>query len=268
MGITPSIENLKKQDQDFSSYLEAGKDHLISRAAPDQDKFTQMVEVFYSQNNWDRQILSSGEYWDIRQTDENSLTSISDTLQSIANSVFEIDQPLDDTAIDDVEAGTNLATELANYQELALSAATAPIAEILGVFNTRDSIPYHSVWQSNALAPGLTLHTWNFGSSFQKEDYFDNQYIIASAIQYKLIYSFDQAAVEQDIEYMESHTLIIEDLENTIEQMQLFLDDMLLKKVPMKKIDRLKRRIDFAKDMLETYRNEVNDLVEGQGGKL
>lgn len=172
MGSTPSIADLKQQDQEFSDYIQAATDNLKARAKPDQDKFAQMIVDFYGQNNWDQQNEGGGDYWDYRQAAEFSLTSINDTLQGIAHSIFEGDAPPDGTVIDDAEAVAKVAIELASFQALALSAATAVITNILGVFDTSVSTSFHSVSQSKSLAPGLMLHTWNYGDSFQNKKLF------------------------------------------------------------------------------------------------
>ena len=264
MGHSTSIADLKKQDAEFSDYIASATTNLKNRASPEEATFNDMVESYYGANGWDQQPLCGGSNTDYRQAAEFSLDSIHKSLKSVANAVFMGGAPSDGVSLlEDAEAVAKIAAEMASFQALALSAATAFITQVLGAFTTTVSTEYHSNMASRSIAPGLTLHSWCYGDAFQKEDYFNNQFIIENVVQFKLIYSFAQAKMQQDIAYMDTHTQEIADLDATIAEMQSKVDDWAMD--PDKDFDETQKyqdRITFLKKRLEEYRDEVDTLVE------
>jgi hypothetical protein len=269
MGHAPTIADLQKQNEEFSKYIESATANLKKRAEPEEEDFNTTVESFYKENNWDQQPLGGGSYMNYTQAAEFSLTAIDDTLDKIAKAVFAGGEPPGGTVMEDAKTVAKVATELADFQVLALYAARAFISNMLGVFDKSASTEYHSIVQSKSLAPGLMLHIWNFGDAFHRKDFFDNNFIIENAINFKLIYSFGQAEMEQDVEYMETHSADIEKVEQTIAKLQEDIDEMLLDpdKYSMDDIENFQKRIDFGKKSLESYRAEVDKCVKKYEGK-
>ncbi|MEZ4868035.1 MAG: hypothetical protein R3C14_42295 [Caldilineaceae bacterium] len=264
MGHSPSIADLEKQDAEFSDYIKSATDNLNERAKPEEEDFHKMIESYYSQNKWDNQPICEGSNTDYRQTAEFSLDSIHESLQNVANSVFMGGAPPDGVHIlQDFKAVAKIAVEMADFQVLALSAATAFITQILGAFTTTVSTEYHSNMASRSIAPGLVLHAWCYGDAFQRKDYFNNQFIIENVVDFNLTYSFAQAEMQQDIAYMDAHTQEIADLDEKIIEMQKNVDDWAMD--PNKDFEETQKyqdRITFLKERLEEYRKEVDKLVE------
>jgi hypothetical protein len=267
MGKSQSIADLESQDDSFSKYIAHATDDLKQRATSDQNTFDQYVKSFYEQNGWDQQPIAGGSFMNYHQEAEFALDSIKTTLNSVADSIFKGGSPPDGTTVDKAEAVAKVVTEIMSYEALALCAAEAFVLNILGAFDTSISAEYHSIVKSQSLAPGLMLHAWNFGDAFHQSDYFNNEFIVENAINFKLIYSFAQAAMEQDIEYMKNHSKLIEDQESQIEKMQQKMDELTLDPdTDQKKIDAYQARIDGVKKQLEAYRNEVDAVVKKHGG--
>lgn len=267
MGKSQSIADLQRQDDAFNKYMAHATDLLKQRSASDQNTFEQHVSSFYGQNKWDQQPIAGGSFVNYHQEAEFSLDSIKTTLNSVADSIFKGGSPPDGTTVDKAEAVAKVVTEIMSFEALALCAAEAFVLDILGAFDTSISTEYHSIVKSQSLAPGLMLHAWNFGDAFHQSDYFDNEFIVENAINFKLIYSFSPAAMEQDIEYMKTHSNLIDDQDNQIVQMQNKMDALTLDPdTDQKKIDAYQARIDGVKKQLDDYRNEVNDLVKKYGG--
>lgn len=268
MGHSPSISDLKKQNKEFSDYIKSATDNLNARAKPEEGKFLSMVDDYYKKDNWDQQPLCGGSNTDYRQAAEFSLDSISTSLKSVANAVFMGGAPPDGVdLLQDAEAVAKVAAEMASFEALALSAATAFINQILGAFSTSISTEYHSDRSSKSISPGLTLHVWYYGDAFHKEDYFNNNFILENVIEFKLIYSFSQAKMQQDISYMDAHTQEIDDLDNKIVEMQEKVDEWTEDpNIDFEKIQNYQKRIDWLKERLETYRSEVKKLVDEYKG--
>lgn len=259
MGKSKSIADLESQDDSFSQYIAQATDKLKQRSASDQNTFEQNVKSFYEQNGWDQQPIAGGSFMNYHQEAEFSLDSIKIMLNSVADSIFKGGSPPDGTTVDKAEAVAKIITEMMSYEALALCAAEAFVLNILGAFDTKISVEYHSIVKSQSLSPGLMLHAWNFGDAFHQNDYFNNEFIVENAINFKLIYSYAQAAMEQDIEYMNNHSKLIEDQENQISAMQQMMDGLTLDPdTDQKKIDAYQARIDGVKKQLETYRKEVD----------
>lgn len=263
MGQSKSITDLKQQNDEFNQYMTLATANLKSRAQPLEAEFNATVESFYTKNNWDQQPIGGGSNMDYRQASEFSLDSIQQSVQRVANAVFKGGVPPDGTLMDDAKAVAKVASEMASFEVLALTAATSFLTQLLGAFDTGLSTEFHSTVQSKSLAPGLMLHTWYFGDAFQKEDYFNNQFIIENAVNFKLIYSFAQAAMEQDIAYMEFHSKEIDKLEDLIDKMQEHLDELQLDPATsLSTIEDYQKRMEMSKQNMETYRNEVDSLVK------
>jgi hypothetical protein len=261
MGSSPSIADLQKQNDEFSKYIANATKNLKERSTLDQNTFEQNVTSFYGQNKWDQQPIAGGSFMNYHQEAEFSLDSIKATLNSVADSIFTNNSPPSGTTVDKVVAVAKIVTEIMSYEALALSAAQGFVLNILGAFDTSISSEYHSIVKSQSLAPGLMLHAWNFGDAFHQSDYFNNEFIVENAINFKLIYSFAQAAMEQDIGYK-----LIEDQETQIEKMQQKMDQLTLDpETEQKKITDYQARIDGVKNQLEEYRKEVDKVIKKYG---
>lgn len=263
MGHSSSIKELQKQDKEFSDYIQKATDLLKKRAKPEEDNFQKKIDDFYNQNNWDKQPIARGESFDYRQAAEFSLDAIDGMLEAIAKAVFAGGAVPGGTVIDDAKAVAQVAAEMIDFQVLALVAAKAFINNVLGAFDTSVSTEYHSIIQQKSLAPGLTLHAWNYGDAFQQKNFFNNQFIIENGLAFQLTYSFAQAQMQQDIEYMNVHTQEISEADTSIAAMQKKIDDMAQDiEVSMDTLQAWQDRVTFLQKGLDLYQKQVEDLVE------
>ncbi len=262
MGHSPSLSDLQKQNQEFNDFMAQATTNLKTRAATQRQDFQSAVDAIYK--GQDKHILGAGSNADYKQSSDFSLDQIGKALDAVASAVFTGGTSPSGTTVDAKEAA-GVVAELASFQVMALVAAKSFITQILGVFDTSASTAFHSAWSSKSIAPGLMLHVWCYGDSFQRQDFFDNAFIIENVIEFQLIYSFAQAQVEQDIDYMNKHTEEIEKLDAKIAQFQSDMDDRegdINFTMPAGQPDGWEKRVATMKAELETYRSEVAKLVE------
>ena len=265
MGRTNSIDTLKQQNQAFSDYMAQATANLAKRAADQRQPFLDAIRTIYGTD--DQHVLGAGSNSDYKQASEFSIDSIDTMLNKVASAVFSGGAAPTGTVVGTAAEVAGVVTELASFQALALVAAKSFITQILGVFDTTASTSFHSAFSSSTLAPGLMLHVWNYGDAFQRADFFNNEFIIENMIEFQLIYSFAQAQTEQDIEYMDEHTKLTEDLEAKIVKMQETIDARVADidtDLPDGQPDGWNARVTYLKNTLESYRAEVDKLVKGK----
>jgi hypothetical protein len=263
MGSTPSISDLRRQNAEFDKFIVAAKTALEDRTRPDKERFDKFVQDFYARQKWDQQFLAQGRNEDYRQAAEFSLDGVQGVLKQWVKSLFSGGPPPVGGVVGEAIQVARVASSLIAFEALAFNAATAFVQASLGAFDSKVSIEFHSNMSSKSLAPGLTLHVWSYGDSFHRRDFFNNEYIIENVLEFRLIYSFAQAEVEQDIEYLNSHTLQIEQTDDTLRELQNHYLRMLADPTSKDKdLDALAKRINTLKALIESYREEVHTLVK------
>ena len=268
MGHSPSIADLKRQNQEFNDYMAQATANLKNRANDQRSAFQTAIDNIYK--GQDQRIMGSGSNTDYKQATEFSLEPINKAMDAIAAAVFSGGSPPDGTVMGEAKEAIGIAAEMASFEALALVAARAFIVQVLGVFDTTASTSFHNTVSSKTLSPGLMLHVWNYGDAFQRKDFFNNEFIIENVIEFQLIYSFAQAKTQADIDYMKAHSDEIEDLDQKIVTLQKEIDEKVAnidEDLPQGQPAGWQARIDYLKASLEKYRQEVKSLLADYPGK-
>jgi Yersinia/Haemophilus virulence surface antigen len=262
MGSSPTVKSLQDQNQEFNTYIQQATTNLKTRSQGDADRFESETNKFYADQKWDKQLLGSGEHYDYKQADEFSIAGLEQTVKSIASAVFgQRPAPAGSTIVKDTEAAVKAVASLVSWEALAVNAALAFVSSLISAFDTSAVAQYTSTINRQSLAQGLTLHVWSMTDSFRSADYFNNSFIVENIFAYKLIYSFAEAATQQDIDYFNQHEVLIKKVEDVIQNLQDQYDARLTDpNATDKELDGFEKRIDRAKALVNTYRKEMDDV--------
>ncbi|SHJ93036.1 hypothetical protein SAMN02745163_02854 [Clostridium cavendishii DSM 21758] len=269
MGRSNSINNLANQNQEFNNYMSQCTTNLKNRTKSETDEFLSKVDEFYSCNKWDKKPLGDGEHYDYCQKSEFSLDGVTETIKGIAKAVFGGDSSPKGTTIQKTEEVAKAILSIADFQLLALNAATAFITNIMDAFRNSASANYQYTISSQSLAPGLTLHVLCLNDSFQRKDFFNNEFIIENVFSFKLIYSFGKAMVEENMEYFQKHAQLIAKLESSQDTLQDKYNEALVDPTTSQEtLDLLQKRLDMTTSMINKYRDEMEKIKDSYEIKL
>lgn len=262
MGSSPTVKSLQDQNQEFTTFIQQATANLKTRSRGDADRFESETNKFYANQKWDQQLLGGGENYDYKQFDEFSIAGLEQTVKSIASAVFgQSPAPAGSTIVKDTEAAIKAVASLVSWEALAVNAALAFVSSLINAFDTAAVAQYSSTINRQSLAQGLTLHVWSMTDSFRSADYFNNKTIVENVFVYKLIYSFEEAATQQDIDYFNQHEVLIKKVEDVIQNLQDQYDTKLTDpNTTDQELDGFEKRIDRAKALVNTYRKEMDDV--------
>lgn len=265
MGKTQSIEKEVRQNAEFQSYLDTLRNQLKTNI---KTSFDERIKTFYSSNGYDRNTLATNLNWDFRQQTSFEPSRITDFVSNAVGGIIS----------GSGSAGGAVASGLAlvaKHKSVVESVAASVTLSAMKLFDTSIAVNAYEQYIDAPVCPGVTLHMLTFADSYQNKDYFNNEVIIETGVQYELSYSEKKLQVEASMANMSS---LVEDMNSLNAGLNSIIREISKGALttPMTELNELYGRCQFFKGLLTSTMQEIaneggptgNVLPASRGARL
>lgn len=211
MGKSNSIEQQAKMNQEFQQYIDTQTKALSAttkQARADMDK---TIAEYYKSGQWDDvSPVAAKTYQHMTTTSEWSLTSVSQMIDSLRNTIFgtattpvggnptppadgKVTPPVDNKVPATPSILEANMSQMAHMQTLIATAAFTAIQGMMLAFTAKTETSLQSQATVKELAPGLTLFLCIIENRFKNSTFFTNNMIVQTVYVYDVRFSVQQA---------------------------------------------------------------------------
>lgn len=258
MGKSKSIKELDDQNKAFQTYLQDIQNQLQTRYKDDLAKFDANVKAFYGEEKYKNVvIITMAERYDFRQVGEVTLDNIKKVIDSVVETVF----PGDGQSKEMTDDAQKAMESVKNYKDVAAELAKVVVFAALDAFSASSELKTGCEFSSESICPGVTMHLMVANDSYRDKNWFNNAEIVQTCIKYALVFSYDLAMAEVDIEFIQNKIAEMREWEVTVAELGNTYKKMLLDmSVKPEELQVTKMRYDAAKDEVEAARKAVDDV--------
>lgn len=265
MGKSNSIQKLSEQNEDFQKYLQDIQSQLRTRYKDDLEKFDANVKAFYGEEKYKNVVtITMGERYDFRQVSEVTLDNIKKVINDVVDAVFPGSGQSSNMSDDAKKA----VQSVADYKETAASLAKIMVFAALDAFSTSNDLKTGCEFSSESICPGVTLHLMAANDGYRDKKWFNNAEIVQTCIKYALVFSYDLAMAEVDIEFIQSKINELKEWDKTVADLGNTYKKMLLDmSVKPEDLQVTKMRYDSAKAEVNDARQAVDAIYREHTSK-
>lgn len=258
MGKSKSIKELDEQNKDFQKYLQDVQNQLQTRYKNDLANFDENVKAFYGEDKYKNVVtITMAERYDFRQVSEVTLENIKAVINSVVETVF----PGDGQSKEMTDDAKKAMESVKNYKDVAAELAKVIVFAALEAFSTSAELKTGCEFSSESICPGVTMHLMVANDSYRNKNWFNNAEIVQTCIKYALVFSYDLAMAEVDIEFIQSKIAEMKEWEASVAELgriyKKMLSDLSTKPEDLQVI---KMRYDAANDEVEAARKAIDDV--------
>ena len=260
MGKSKSIKELDDQNKEFQAYLQDIQSQLQTRYKDDLAKFDANVKAFYGEEKYKNVVtITMAERYDFRQVGEVTLDNIKKVIDSVVETVF----PGDGSSKDLTDDAQKAMESVKNYKDVAAELAKVVVFAALDAFTISSELKTGCEFSSESICPGVTMHLMVANDSYRDKNWFNNAEIVQTCIKYALVFSYDLAMAEVDIEFIQSKIAEMREWDAAVAELGNIYKKMLLDwSAKPEELQVIKMRYDAAKDEVEAARKAVDDVYQ------
>ena len=257
MGKSKSIQNQQKQNQEFQDYLDEIQQKLKEKAKDNEAKFEEEIKEHYGAEYGSLIHIATAEKFDFRQLNEVTLDNLAKVIQGTINAI----SPGDGQTKDIKEDAKKEVATIVDYKAMAAAVASNLIMAALNGLTTSSEITYSCDYKAESLCPGLTLHILVANDSYKSSRWFSNTEIVESYVKYQLMFSYQRAGTEVDIQYFSNQAVTIEKYQTALNILQAHYIEMLTDPLVHEEVVAIEKRINLMEAQITKARDAVQKII-------
>lgn len=258
MGKSKSIQEQQKQNQEFQNYLDEIQKNLKGKAKENEEKFEAEIKTFYGDEYGKLIHMGGAEKFDFRQVNEVTLDNLARVVQDTVDAIFPGSKQSEDVKEDVKKA----ASSIVNYKDMVVHVASSLIMAALKGLEVSTAVNYSCEYKAESLCPGLTLHILVANNSYRSSRWFSNTEIVESYIKYELIFSYQRAGAEIDVQFFNGLLSRIEKYQEALNVLVDRYTEMIVDpSASPEEVDSIEKKMNTMDTQITKARDQVNKAI-------